>query len=166
MEYVFSCLRLRTHAALCECHVGGNQRVEVVAYHDHVEELSLRVDAEGQCRVGRRRKYVCHRSHLQEVGSVAAACALGVVGMDSASVDCSDCVFHKASLIESIGVDGHLHVVAVGVFHTCADCRGCGSPVLVDLEAHCACHYLLFERVLHGGIALCEEAHVDRQAFR
>ncbi len=39
-------LRLGTHAALGEGHVGRNLGIEVVAHHDHVEELGLRVDAE------------------------------------------------------------------------------------------------------------------------
>lgn len=46
MKYVFGSLCLRSYAAFGEGNVGRNLRVQVMAYHDHVEQLGLGVDAE------------------------------------------------------------------------------------------------------------------------
>ena len=47
-------------------------------------------------------------------GGVAAAGALGVVGVYRPTGDCGDGVFDEAGFIEGIGMDGDRHVVAVG----------------------------------------------------
>ena len=71
-------------------------RVEVVADHDHVEQLGLRVDAVRQRRVGRARQHVELAGHLQDVRRVAAAGALGVEGVDRAALERGDRVLDEA----------------------------------------------------------------------
>ena len=51
---------------------------------------------------------------LEDVRSVAAACALGVVRVDRPPVDRRDRVLDEARLVEAVGVHGDLHVVEIG----------------------------------------------------
>ncbi len=66
---------------------------------------------------------------------MAAAGSLSVVGVDGSSVDGCDCVFHVAGLVESIGMESHLHVIFVGTFHDASQSSRGGAPVLMNLEA-------------------------------
>ena len=49
---------------------------------------------------------------LDDVRGVAAAGPLGVVGVDRPALEGGDGVLDEAGLVERVGVDGHLHVVA------------------------------------------------------
>ncbi len=96
---------------------------------------------------------------------MAAAGTLGVVGVDRAAVHGGDGVFDVAALVERVGVDGHLHVVAVGDVERRTDrCRG-RSPVFVYLESADARFDLFFERLGHRTVALAQHADVYRNAF-
>ena len=53
MQNVLGSLRLRADTTLGKGHVGGYAGVEVVAHHNHIKELGLRIDAVGERRVGR-----------------------------------------------------------------------------------------------------------------
>ena len=44
---------------------------------------------------------------------MTTACALGVVGVDRAAVDGGNGVLHIAALVKRVGVDCHLHIVAL-----------------------------------------------------
>ena len=53
VQHVLRGLRFGAHAALGEGHVRRNLRIEVVADHNHVEQLGLGIDAERQGGIGR-----------------------------------------------------------------------------------------------------------------
>ena len=90
-----------------------------------------------------------------------AAGTLCVVGVDGAAGDGGDRIFDKAGLVDSIRVDGHLHVVLVGDAQRAVDGRGRGAPVLVQLEADGAGLDLGGQAIGAGAIALAQEAEVD-----
>ena len=99
-------------AALGERDVLGHVRVEVVADHQHVEMLVDRVDRERPGRVGRRGQHVRLAADPDDVGRVAAARALGVVGVDRPPGMARDRVLDEAGFVERVGVDGDLDVDA------------------------------------------------------
>ena len=104
--------RLAADAALGERDVLGDVRVEVVADHQHVEVLVERVDRERPRRVRRAREHVRLAADADDVRRVAAAGALGVVRVDRAALERGDRVVDVARLVQRVGVDRDLHVVA------------------------------------------------------
>ncbi len=101
-------------AALGERQVFGNGRVQVVAHHQHVHVFVQRVDGERARRVGGGGQHVGFAHHLENVGCVATAGALAVVGVNGAALEGGDGVFDKARFIECVGVNRHLHVGLLG----------------------------------------------------
>src|SRR5438105_9761530 len=59
-----------------------------------------------------------------DVGSMAAAGAFGVIGVDRPAADGRDGVFEEAGLVERVGMDGDLHVEAVGYIQASANRGG------------------------------------------
>ena len=157
--------RLLADAALGEGHVLGDARVEVVAHHQHVEVLVHGVDRVGPRRVGGGGKDVRLAAEADDVGRVAAAGPLGVVGVDRAALEGGDRVLDEAGLVQRVGVDRDLDVELVGDVQAVVDGGGRGAPVLVQLQAAGARRDLLDQRLGPGGVALAEEAEVDRQAL-
>ena len=142
--------------------------IEVVADHQHVEVLVDGVDrvraASGWCDDG---STFGSPQARDDVGRVAAAGALGVVGVDGAALERGDRVLDEARLVQRVGVDRDLHVVArrrrarqlsiaAGVvpqsscsFRPMAPASICSSSALGQ-----------------AGVALAEEAEVHRAARR
>ena len=157
---------LLADAALGEGDVLRDRRVEVVADHEHVEMLVDGVDRVGPRRVGRGRQHVRLAAHLDDVRRVAAAGALGVVGVDGAVLERGDGVLDEAQLVQRVGVDHHLDVVFVGDGEAVVDRRRRGAPVLVQLERRGAAGHLLLQRRRQRGVALAGEGEVHGEAFR
>src|SRR5207247_6105614 len=68
------------------------------------------------------------------VGRVAAARALGVVGVDRPTPEGADRVLDEPRLVERVGVDRDLHVVLVRDRQRAVDRGGRRPPVLMELE--------------------------------
>src|SRR3989440_9250377 len=98
-----------------------------------------------------------------DVGGVAAARALGVVGVDRPASEGADRVLDEPRLVERVGVDRDLHVVLVCDRERTVDRGRRRPPVLVELEPDRARGNLLAEGVGRGGVALPEKAQIDRK---
>jgi hypothetical protein len=122
------------NARLGERDVLGDPRVQVVADHEHVEVLVDGVHRVGPRRVGRRRQHVRDAARLDDVGCVAAARALRVIGVDCAALERRQRILDEARLVERIGVDRDLHVVLLGDRQAAVDRRRRRAPVLVELQ--------------------------------
>ena len=125
----------RADPAFGEGDILGDVGVEVVTHHQHVEMLFQGVHREGPRRVGGGGQHVPEARHLDDVGRVPAAGALGVEGVDGAALEGGDSVLDEARFVQRVGVDHHLHVVIVGHRQRAVDGRGRRAPVLVQLEA-------------------------------
>ena len=106
--------RLAADAALGERDVLGDVLVEVMADHQHVEVLVERVDRVGPRRIRRAGQHVRLAAHADDVGRVAAAGALGVIRVNRAALERRDRIVHVARLVQRVGVNRHLDVVAFG----------------------------------------------------
>ena len=126
---------LAADARLGERDVLGDRRVEMVADHQHVEMLVDRVDRVGARRIGRRRQHVRRAGRLDDVRGVAAARALGVIGVDRASGDRRERGLDEARFVERVGVDRDLDVEFVGDAQRGIDRRRRRAPVFVQLES-------------------------------
>ena len=118
----------------------------------------------GPRRVGRARQHVRLAAHLDDVGRVAAAGALGVVGVNRPALERRDRVVDVARLVQRVGVDRDLDVVRVG------DRRGSSrSPPASMPQSSCSFRpiapaaNLLVEPFGPRRVALAEEAEVHRQ---
>ena len=136
----------RADAALGEREVLGDARVQVVADHEHVEVLGDRVDRVRARRVRRRRQHVRVRGDADDVRRVAAAGALGVVGVDRPAGDRLERRLEEAGLVERVGVDRDLDAGLVGDAQAGVDRGRRRAPVLVQLEAARAGAQLLAQR--------------------
>ena len=130
VQHVLGRDRLAADPALGERDVLGDVLVEVVAHHQHVEVLVERVDRVRARRVRGARQHVRLAADADDVGRVAAAGALGVIGVDRAALERRDRVVDVARLVQRVGVDRHLHVEAIG--HASGSSRSrpasCPSP--------------------------------------
>ena len=86
-------------------------------------------------------------------------------GRDGAALEGGARRLDEARLVQRIGVDRDLDVVAVGDAQAIVDGGRRGAPVLVQLEAAGAALDLLLEAGRLAGVALAEEAEIHRQAF-
>ena len=141
----------------------GMFAVEVVADHEHVEVLVERVDRERARRVGRAREDVRLAADADDVGRVAAARALGVVGVDRAALERGDRVVDVARLVERVGVDRDLDVLVLGDVEAAVDRGRRRAPVLVQLEADGAGAICSTRPSGRRRVALAGEADVERQ---
>ena len=101
--------------------------------------------------------------HADDVGGMAAAGAFGVVGVDRPAGDGGDGVLDEAGLVQRVGVDGDLHVEAVGDAQAAVDGGGRRAPVFVQLQAAGAGADLLFQRPGQAAVAFAQKAEVDRE---
>ena len=107
--------RRRVHPLANELDVLGDRERRAVVEDDHRELLGGGVDAP---RHGRRRRGaddVRLADETDDVGHVAAAAALDVVGVDGPAVDRRDGVLELGALVQPVGVERDAHVVGVGV---------------------------------------------------
>ena len=165
MEDVFGGDSFAADARFGEGHILRDAWIQVVAHHQHVEVLLERVAGVRAGGVGAAGKHVGFAADFDDVGGVTAAGPFGVKGVDGAAADGADRVFHKAGLVEGVGVDAHLHVEAVGHRQAAVDRGWGGAPVFVQLEAAGAGAHLLLDRFGGGGVALAVEAQIHRQAL-
>ena len=97
---------------------------------------------------------------------MAAACALGVEGVDRPTFHRGDGVFDKARFIESIGVDHHLNVHLVRHAQAAVDGGRCGAPIFVQFEAGRTCPHHFAYRIRERGVALARDTRIHRQAVK
>ncbi len=97
---------------------------------------------------------------------MAAAGPLGMEGVDRAAANGPNRVLHEARLVEGVGVDAHLHVVAIGDAEAAVDRRRGGAPVFMQLQGAGSGADLFLQSLWGAGIALAKEAQVDRQTLR
>lgn len=95
-----------------------------------------------------------------DVGGVSSARALGVVCVDSSTLERANGLFDEAGFIESVGVDQALHVELVADRETGVNCGGSGAPIFVELEADDSGSTLLFKALRGGVIAFTGYAEV------
>ena len=119
------------NATLGEGHVLRHVAVEVVADHEHVEVFVQRVHSVRPRRVGAGRQDVGEGGDADDVRGMAAARALGVVGVDRPALEGRDGRFDETRLVEGVGVDRDLDVVLVGDAQRLIDGGGGGAPILV-----------------------------------
>ena len=166
MQHVFGGDGLGANTALGKRDVRRDGRIQVVAHHDHVEQLGLRVDAVGQRRIRRARQHVRFSGDADDVRRVSAAGAFGVERVDRATFERCDRVFDETRFVQRVGVNRHLHFEVVGHRERGADHRGRRSPVFVAFESDRAGFDLLDERRAAMRVTLAEKSDVDRQSFR
>mmetsp|Transcript_32922 Transcript_32922/g.86977 ORF Transcript_32922/g.86977 Transcript_32922/m.86977 type:complete len:576 (+) Transcript_32922:30-1757(+) len=158
--------RLAPDARLREGHVLRDVLVQVVAHHQHVQVLVDGVDRERPRGIRGRRDDVGEAADLDDVGGVAAAGALRVVGVDGAALHRRNGVVDEAGLVDGVRVDGDGQVVQVCVGERAVDHRGRGAPVLVQLQARSPG----VDDVLEAGrvrrVPLAGEAEVQRVRVR
>ena len=151
---------------LGEGQVLGDRGVQVMADHQHVEVLVEGVARVRPGRVGRGRQHVRVRGDLDDVRRVAAAGALGVVGVDRPAADGGQRRLQVAGLVEGVGVDRHLDAGRLGHGQAGVDRGGRRAPVLVQLEAGRAGPQLLPQALAADRVALAEQHDVDRPLGR
>src|SRR5690606_27874680 len=120
----------------------------------------------GPRRVGGGGQDVGQRAGLDDVRRMATAGTFGVIGVDGAAGEGGNRIVDEAALVERVGVNGDLHVVALRHAQAVVD-RGRGAaPVLVQLEAAGTGLELLLEGARQAGVALAQEAEVHGQLIR
>ena len=75
---------------------------------------SMRVACERPRGIGGRGKYVRLSTSLNDVRRVSTTRSFGVIGVNCTTFKRSKRIFHKAALVQRIGVDGDLNVVFLG----------------------------------------------------
>ncbi len=149
-------------ARIGEGHVLGNAGIEVMADHQHVQVLIHGVDRVRPGRIGGGGQHVRLAAGADDVGSMTPAGTFGVIGVNRPTLEGRQGILDKAGFVERVSVNRHLHVVTFGHAQTAVDCRRRGAPVLVQFQAHRPGFELLLQRRRAAGVALAEEAQIDR----
>ena len=127
--------RRRVHALADQLDVFGDRERRPVVEDDHRELLGGGVDAPRHGRRRRRADDVRLADEPDDVGHVATAAALDVIGVDGPAVDRGDRVLELGALVQPVRVERDAHVVPVRVAQRVVDELRVGAVVLVDLEA-------------------------------
>ena len=157
---------LAADARLGESDIFGNVRVQVMTHHQHVQVFIHSVDRVGTGGGGAGGQHIGFAANLDDVRRVAAAGALGVVGVDGAVLESGDGVFHKAGFVQGVGVERHLHIVPLRHTQAVVYGGGRGTPVLVEFQPHGARLDLLFKGRRLAGVALAEKAQIHGEGLR
>ncbi|MNY02071.1 hypothetical protein D3C86_1346280 [compost metagenome] len=96
---------------------------------------------------------------------MAAARTFCMEGMDGATSDGGDSVFHETAFVQRIGVDHHLHVVFIGHRQAIVDGGRRRAPVLMQFQRGSAGKDHLFQRRWQRGIALAGEREIHREGI-
>ena len=97
---------------------------------------------------------------------MAAAGALGVVGVNGTAAKRRDGVLDKAGLVQRIRVNGHLHVVFLRHAETAVDGGRRRTPILMQFQAQRPGFDLLAQRLRQRAVTLAHETEVDRVLLR
>ena len=130
---------------------------------DHRQVLGRGGPAVGDGGSGRGAHHVRLAGDPDQVGDVAAAGPLHVVGVDRPAADGLDGVLELARLVQAVGVQAHRHVMGVREPQRRVDDLRVRAPVLVDLQPAGAGlqHPLDLARDLGARAGL--QAQVDRE---
>jgi hypothetical protein len=160
MENVLGGDSFTSNAAFGKGHILGQVRIEVVADHQHVQVLVQRVDRVRARRVSGTGQDIGFAANANDIRSMAAAGAFGMVSVNRAAFNRGDSCFEKTRFVERIGVNGHLHILFVGDAQAAINrCRGC-SPVFMKLEADGAAEDLLRQSGRQRGISFARKTEV------
>ncbi|MNT10970.1 hypothetical protein D3C72_1458260 [compost metagenome] len=143
VQDVFRRNGLLADAAFGKGQIFGNACIQVVADHEHVHMLIQRIDRIGARGVGGTGQHIRLAHHLEDVGRMATARALGVESVDGTALEGCHRIFHEAAFVEGIGMNGDLRVGVFGHSEAVVDSSWCAAPILVQLEANGACRDLL-----------------------
>ncbi len=105
---------LAADARIGEGHVLGDAGVEVVADHQHVQMLVHRIDRVGSGGIGGGGQHVRRAAGADDIGSMAAARAFGVIGVNRPAFEGGQGILDETGFVERVGMNRHLHVVAFG----------------------------------------------------
>ena len=136
MEHALGRHRPAAHSTACRLKVVLEAWVQAVHRADHLLVLGDGGGAEGDGGVGRRGQDVVAAHDLEQVHGAAAA-ALDVVAVHRPVADRGERLLERRRLADAVGVQGQLHVVALGDGEGGVDDLGVRARVLVHLEAAC-----------------------------
>mmetsp|Transcript_45780 Transcript_45780/g.89457 ORF Transcript_45780/g.89457 Transcript_45780/m.89457 type:complete len:601 (+) Transcript_45780:993-2795(+) len=114
--------------------------------------------------VGAAGQDVQRPAHRDDIGRVSAPRALAVVGVHSPSLERRERSLAARTLVEGVGVDGHLDVVVLRHPQAAVDGGRRGAPVLVQFEPASPCRDGVEQPLRPTGVALASEAEIERQA--
>ena len=135
------------NARLRKGHVLRDLGIEVMTHHEHVEMLIDRVHREGTRGIGGGGQHIGLATHPDDIRRMATSGALGMIGMDRASLERPQSVLHESRFVQRVGMNGHLHVQFVGDPEAAIDRGRSRSPVLVKLQSDRAREDLLPQRL-------------------
>jgi hypothetical protein len=134
VQDIFGRDRFTPDPALGKGQILGDRCIQVVAHHQHVEVFVERVDRKGSGRVGRRGQHIRLTDHLQNIGRVPTAGALGVIGVNHPPPHRCDRRFHEPAFVQGIGMNRHLDIHLVCHAQAGVDRLRCRPPVFVQFE--------------------------------
>ena len=124
-----------------------------MADHQHVNVFIKRVDGVGPRGVGGGGQHIGFAHYFQNIRRMATARTFCVEGVNGAALEGRYGIFHKARLVQCVGVNSHLCVGFFCHVQAVVDGGGCGAPVFMKLETNGAGLNLFTQRARQRGIA-------------
>src|SRR5258708_5747683 len=162
MQDILSGDSLRTDTALGKSDIFTHMRIEMVADHQHIQVLRKSIRGKRHRRVCRRWQNIVERSNTDNIRRMPTTGSLGMIGMNGSSRNGCDGIFNKASLIDRICVNCHLHIIGISDLQARIDCSRRSPPVLVQLESTGPRAQLFSQWLNSRGITLAQEAEIER----
>src|SRR5262249_42633105 len=99
-------------------------------------------------------------AHFDDVRCMPTAGTFGMKGVNGSPLEGRDGRFHKAALVQRVGVDCYLHIHVVGDGKATIDGGGSGAPVLMKLQPPRSGLDLLDETHSRACVAFAENAEI------
>ena len=157
VKNVFGPDGFRANARIGKRHIFGNRRRQVMTHHQHVDVLVHGVARERHGRIRGRRQHVRQSADLDDVRSMTAAGAFGVIRVDRPTLECRDGIFDESRFVQSIGVNRNLHVEFFGHTQTLIDRGGVVPQSSWSFRPEGAGAHLFAQRFRKRRIAFAQE---------
>ena len=111
--------------------------------HQHIKMFVNRIDRKRTGRIGRTWDDVGLATQLNNIWCVTTPGPFGVEGMNGAALKCRPGMLDKATFIQCISVDHHLHIKVIGHRQAIINGRGRRAPIFMQLKPARTCFDLL-----------------------
>ena len=134
VQHILCRNRLRTDTAVGKSHIFFVIFIQVMAHHQHIQMLVNSVAGKWHGRIGRRWQHIFTGCCPYDIRCMTAAGTFCMVSMNRSSLEGRHSILYKSPFVQSICMDGYLHIIAVCYRQTSVNGLWSSPPVLMKFQ--------------------------------